>query len=110
MLQRSVLESSPSAPHTSVLPQGGRKPTPNRSWPQRLGAVVLCALGLAWTGHGVAATDQGGFTQQCAGFAQDPLLGTLWPGTLEQKSEKRSTALTAMVPRLSLHGMALATY
>src|SRR5262249_43897390 len=96
--------------HTSVLPPGGRKPTPNRAWPQRLGALVLCALSLAWTGHGVAATDQGGFTQQCAGFAQDPLLKPLWPGTLEQGGTKRSTALTAMVPRLSLRGMALATY
>ena len=110
MLQRSVLESSPSAPHTRILPQGGRKPTPNRSWPQRLGAVVLCVLSLAGTVPGVAATDQAGFTQQCSGFAQDPLLGPLWPGTLEQAGEKRSTALTAMVPRLSLRGMALATY
>jgi hypothetical protein len=110
MLQRSVLESSPSAPPTRILPQGGHKPTPNRSWPQRLGAVVLCVLSLAGTVPGVAATDQAGFTQQCSGFAQDPLLGPLWPGTLEQAGEKRSTALTAMVPRLSLRGMALATY
>ena len=110
MLQRSVLESSPSAPHTRILPQEGRKPTSNRSWPQRLGAVVLCVLSLAGTVAGVAATDQTGFTQQCSGFAQDPLLGPLWPGTLEQAGEKRSTALTAMVPRLSLRGMALATY
>lgn len=110
MRQRSVLESSPSAPHTSVLPPGGRKPTHKRSWPQRLGALLLCGLSLAWTAAVVAAPDQAGFTQQCAGFAQDPLLGTLWSGTLEQAGEKRSTALTAMVPRLSLHGMALATY
>jgi len=110
MLQRSVLESSPAAPHTRILPQGGRKSMPNRSWPQRLGAVVLCVLSLAGTVPGVAATDQAGFTQQCSGFAQDPLLGPLWPGTLEQAGEKRSTALTAMVPRLSLRGMALATY
>lgn len=110
MLQRSVLESSPSTPHTTVLPQGGRKPTQNRFWPQRLRAVVLCALSLAWTVPGAAATDQIGFTQQCAGFAQDPLLGPLWPGTLEQAGEKRSTALSTMVPRLSLRGMALATY
>jgi len=110
MLQRSVLESSPSAPHTRILPQGGRKPTSNRSWPQRLGAVVLCVLSLAGTVARVAATDQAGFTQQCSGFAQDPLLGPLWPGMLEQAGEKRSTTLTAMVPRLSLRGMALATY
>ncbi len=71
---------------------------------------MLCVLSLAATVAGVAATDQAGFTQQCAGFAQDPLLGLLWPGTLEQAGEKRSTALTAMVPRLSLRGMALATY
>src|SRR6266571_8817267 len=110
MLQRSVLESSPSAPHTRILPHAGRKPTPNSCWPQRLGAVVLCVLSLAGTVPGVAAPDQPGFTQQCSGFAQDPLLGPLWPGTLEQAGEKRSTALTAMVPRLSLRGMALATY
>ncbi len=110
MLHRSVLESSRSAPHTRILPQGGHKPTPNRSWPRCLGAVVLCVLSLAGTIPGVAATDQAGFTQQCSGFAQDPLLGPLWPGTLEQTGEKRSTALTAMVPRLSLRGMALATY
>src|SRR5262249_8951944 len=72
--------------------------------------LVLCALSLTWAGHGVAAADQGGFTQQCTGFAQDPLLKPLWPGTLEQGSAKRSTALTTMVPRLSLRGMALATY
>jgi len=110
MLQCSVLESSPPAPHTSVLPPRDHQPTSHRAWPQRLAALVLCALGLAWTGHGLAATDQGGFAQQCAGFAQDPLLKPLWPGTLEQVSEKRSTALTTMVPRLSLRGMALATY
>src|SRR5262245_59786606 len=110
MLQRRVRESSPSAPHTRVLPPGGRKPTPNRFWPQRLGAVLLCGLSLAWTAAGVAAPAQAGFTQQCAWFAQDPLLATLWPGTLEQAGEKRSTALTTMVPRLSLRGMALATY
>src|SRR5215831_977284 len=110
MLQRRVLESSPSAPHTRVLPPGGRKPTPNRFWPQRLGAVLLCGLSLAWTAAGVAAPEQVGFTQQCSGFAQDPLLGPLWPGTLEQTGEKHSTALTTMVPRLSLRGTALATY
>jgi len=110
MLQCRLLESSPSAPHTSVVPQRGRKPMQNRFWPQRLGAVVLGVLSLAWTGQGVAAPDQAGFTQQCSGFAQDPLLGTLWPGTLGQGGEKHSTALTTMVPRLSLRGMALATY
>ena len=110
MLQRRVPESSPSTPHTTVVPQGGHTPTPNRSWPQRFGAVVLCALSLAWAALGGAATDQAGFSQQCAGFAQDPLLGHLWPGTREQGGEKHSTTLTTMVPRLSLRGMALATY
>ena len=110
MLQYSVLESSPSAPHTRVLPLGGRKSTPNRFRPQRLGALLLCVLSLAWTAAGVAAPDQAGFTHQCAGFAQDPLLGMLWSGAPEQTGEKRSTALTTMVPRLSLRGMALATY
>jgi hypothetical protein len=111
MLQRRVLESSPSAPHTHVLPHAGRKPTPTRFWPQRLGALLLCMLSLAGPAAAAGpAPDQAGFMQQCAGFAQDPLLGTLWPGTLEQAGDKRSTALTTMVPRLSLRGTALATY
>src|SRR5262249_23078981 len=110
MPQRSILERRPSTPDIHALPEGGRKFTCNRFWPQRLGAVALCVLSLTWTVSAVAAPDQAGFTQQCSGFAQDPLLGPLWPGTLEQTGEKRSTALTTMVPRLSLHGTALATY
>lgn len=109
MLQCRVLESSPAAPHTRVVPQD-RQSTHHRCWLQRLGAVVLCVLSLAWAVPSLAAPDQAGFTQQCAALAQDALLGPLWPGALAQVSEKRSTALTAMVPRLSLRGMALATY
>ena len=99
MLRRSVLESSLSAQHTSIVPQRGPKPTSNRSWPHRVGVVVLCVLSLAWTIQEVAATDPVGFTQHCSGLAQDPLLGALWPGTSEQGMEKRSAVLTAMVPR-----------
>ncbi len=85
MLRRSVLESRLSAQHTSVMPQRGHNPTSNRSWPHRVGVVILGVLSLAWTIHGVAATDPAGFTQHCSGLAQDPLLGALWPGTLEQE-------------------------
>lgn len=110
MLQRSVLESSLSTQHTSGVPQRGYKPTSKRSWPHRVGLVVLCVLSLASAIQGVAATDPAGFTQHCSGLAQDPLLGMLWPGTPEQGMEKRSAVLTAMVPRLFLRGTALATY
>lgn len=114
MLRRRIPESDASAQPTSVMCQRDPKLTPNRSWPQRLGAVMLCMLGLTGSMQAVtlpaASAESAGFTQDCSGFAQDPLLGQLWPGLSGQGGEKRSTALTAMVPRLSLHGTALATY
>ena len=67
-------------------------------------------LSLAWTMQGVAVADPAGFAQHCSGFAQDPLLRALWLDTPEPGVETRSTDLTAMVPRLSLRGTALATY
>jgi hypothetical protein len=45
-----------------------------------LGAVVLLVLGLAWGVQGVIGEEQPGFTQDCSGFAQDPMLGALWRG------------------------------
>ena len=81
MLRRSVLDSSPSAQHASIVLQRGHKSTQNRFWPHRMGAVMLCVLSLAWTIQGVAAPGPAGFTQHCSGFAQDPLLGALWPDT-----------------------------
>ena len=56
------------------------------------------------------ATEKAGFTTDCSGFAHAPLLRHLWPGTSERAIEQRSAVLAAMVPRLSLRGMALATY
>ena len=110
MLRRSVLESSRSAQHTHVVPPHGRKPMSSCSWVYCAGAVVLCMLSLAWTMQGVAAADPAGFARHCSGFAQDPLLRALWPDTAEPAVETRPTVLTAMVPRLSLRGTALATY
>ena len=110
MLRRRAPESSTSAQHTNVLPQCGHKPTQNSSWLPRIGAVGLCLLSLAWTIQRTTATELAGFTQNCAGFAQDPLLGSLSPGTREQGAKPRVAALAAMVPRLSLRGTALATY
>jgi hypothetical protein len=110
MLRRSLLESSRSARHTRVVPSPGHQLMAHCSWPYRVGVMVLCALGLIWTMQEVAVADPAGFAQQCSGFAQDPLLRELWPGTSEPGVETRSAVLTPMVPRLSLHGTALATY
>lgn len=55
-------------------------------------------------------TASAGFTQDCSGFAQDPLLQSFWSGPAAPGVIQRSTALIAMVPRLSMRGMALATY
>ena len=110
MLRCCLPESRPPAQHTCVLPQRGRIPMPKRScWPV-LGAVLLCMLHLAWAAPGYAVPELPGFAHTCSGFAQDPLLGSLWPGTPAQKGERRSSVLAAMVPRLSLRGQALATY
>src|SRR5262245_58233450 len=110
MLRRCLPESRLPAQHTCVLPQRGRISTPKRScWPV-LGAALLCVLRLIWTVPGSAASEPAGFAHNCSGFAQDPLFGPLWPGTSEQKGERRSTTLAAMVPRLALRGKALATY
>ena len=110
MLRRCLPVSRPSAQHTCVLPQRDRIPRPQRScWPV-LGAALLCVLRLAWTAPGYAAPEPPGFTHNCSGFAQDPLFGPLWPVTSEQKAGRRSSVLAAMVPRLTLHGKALATY
>jgi hypothetical protein len=58
----------------------------------------------------MVGAEQAGFTQDCSGFAQDQLLGHLWPGKAAAATETSPTTLAAMVPRLSLHGTALATY
>lgn len=110
MLRRCLPESRPPAQHTCVLPQRGRLPTPRRSCWSVLGAALLCVLRLVWTAPGYATPAAPGFAHDCSGFAQDALFGPLWPGPSEQKEGRRSTALAAMVPRLTLRGKALATY
>jgi hypothetical protein len=110
MLRRCLPESRPPAQHTCVLPQRGRLPTPRRSCWSVLGAALLCVLRLVWTAPGYATPAAPGFAHDCSGFAQDALFGPLWPGLSEQKGGRRSTALAAMVPRLTLRGKALATY
>jgi hypothetical protein len=110
MLRRCLPESRPPAQHTCVLPQRGRLPTPRRSCWSVLGAALLCVLRLVWTAPGYATPAAPGFAHDCSGFAQDALFGPLWPGPSEQKGGRRSTALAAMVPRLTLRGKALATY
>ena len=110
MLQCRVPEGSASAQHVSGLPPYDHTPTPHSSRLYLLGAVILCMLSLAWTTQRVMATEASGFTQNCSGFAQDPLLEALRSGTRAQGAQQRAASLAAMVPRLSLHGMALATY
>jgi trypsin-like peptidase len=110
MLRRCLPKSRPSAQHPCVLPQCGRILTPRRFCWSVLGAALLCVLHLVWTAPGYAAPEAPGFAHTCAGFAQDALFGSLWPGTSEQHGGRRSTALAAMVPRLTLRGKALATY
>jgi Trypsin-like peptidase domain len=75
-----------------------------------LGAVVLLVLSLAWGVQGVLGAEQPGFTQDCSGFARDPMLGALGRGMPTLEGEKQFASPAAMVPRLSLQGTALATY
>jgi hypothetical protein len=75
-----------------------------------LGAVVLLVLSLAWSVQGVRGEEQAGFTQDCSGFAQEPMLGALWRAIPALEREKQFALPAAMVPRLSLQGRALATY
>jgi hypothetical protein len=72
--------------------------------------MVLLGLNLPCTLPGLAEAEQVGFTQDCSGFTQDQLLGHLWPGRAAAVGETPPAVLAAMVPRLSLHGTALATY
>ena len=110
MLRCCLPESRFPVQHTCVLLQRGRPSTPRRSCGSVLGTALLCMLHLVWTAPGYATPEAPGFAHSCSGFAQDPLFRPLWPGTSEQKVGRRSTALAAMVPRLTLRGKALATY
>jgi hypothetical protein len=75
-----------------------------------IGAMALLVLSLAWGIQGVIGGEQPGFTQDCSGFAQDPMLGALWRGMPALEREKPFASSAAAVPRLSLQGTALATY
>lgn len=80
------------------------------SWWRTVGGVVLLLLSLACTPRRMAAQEASGFSPDCSGFAQDTLLEALWQRTPEQGTAQRASVLAAMVPRIALRGMALATY
>jgi hypothetical protein len=75
-----------------------------------IGVVALLVLSLTWGVQEVIGGEQPGFTQDCSGFAQDPMLGALWHGMPALEREKQFASPAAMAPRLSLQGTALATY
>ena len=109
MLQSSVLLSRFSCDNHA-------EPGCHDSSRQRVGrlflldCMVLLLLSLVWTTQGVAETAPVGFMQDCSGFTQDPLLGHLSPGGSGVEAGAPFMSLAPMVPRLSLHGTALATY
>lgn len=110
MLRRSLPESRSPAQRPCVVPQRHCTPTLKRPWWHVLGFVLLSVPHLTWTAPGYTASEPPGFAHNCSGFAQDPLFGSFWPGTSEQRGGKHSNVLAPMVPRLSLRGTALATY
>ena len=110
MLRRCLAENSSPTQHSRVVPRCACTPALKCFWWSILRIVLLCALRLAWTAPGYAASEAPGFAHSCSDFAQDPLFGSLWPGTSEPKGGRHSNVLVAMVPRLSLRGTALATY
>jgi len=71
-------------------------------------ALLLTVITFIWPFQRLANAVQEGFDQDCAGFAQDPVLGDLWPW--KPGSKERGVSLASMVPRLALRGKALATY
>lgn len=108
MLLRSFLESSPSMQIIRTLWRC-RTSVHNLSWLHTVGVVMVLILSRAWTVQGMTVSEPGGFTQDCSGLAQDALLKQFW-SPAEPRVAQQSTVLAAMVPRLSLHGRALATY
>lgn len=67
---------------------------------------ILLVFGLVCGIDHVARAEPHGFEKACTGFAQDPMLGTLWS---ELSETTPISALTVSTPRLALHGKALAT-
>jgi Trypsin-like peptidase domain len=109
MVQRRILQGHSSC-DTHVWQRCRGDYRPRLAWSALVGWVTLLVLSLAWTGQGIAGTGSVGFLQECSGFAHDPLLGPLWPERPGPGIERDAMTLAAMVPRLSLHGTALATY
>ena len=109
MIQSGVLKGRSSCDNRVRQRRGGNY-RQNIAWFSRLGLVVLLMLCLAGTLQGVAEAEPVGFMQDCSGFAQEPLLGHLWPDSSTPEPATPAVALAAMVPRLSLQGTALATY
>lgn len=104
------------APEQCALTQSSRVCSPPwhtlpREYYRQLlfGAALWCLLSFPWSSRPVSAEEAPGFTQSCAGFAQDPLLGRLWPGVDAPGQAPPSALLAAIVPDLSLAGTALAT-
>lgn len=73
-----------------------------------VGMVMVLVFGLVSALRDVEGASAPAFTQDCSGFAQDPVLSGLWP--MSPGEQQSSTALAAMVPRLAMQGTALATY
>jgi hypothetical protein len=71
--------------------------------------MMLGALSLSCRLQRVVAAEPVGFSQDCSGFAQDPLLQQFLP-VVASGTAPPSTAFVSMVPRLTLQGTALATY
>jgi hypothetical protein len=72
-----------------------------------LGLTLLLMLTAITVRHGVSL-EHSGFAQDCAGFAADVRLGHLWG---RNAAPPQSDGMpSALAPRLSLQGMALATY
>lgn len=109
MVQHGSLETDPSK-HTGLSQEERADHGKDTSYFCVLGIVTLLVLSLAWGVQGVVGGEPAGFTQDCSGFAQDPLLDELWHGTPALGSEQPSASPAAMAPRLSLRGTALATY
>ena len=68
---------------------------------------ILLVFGLVCGIDHVARAEPRGFEKACTGFAQDPILGTLWSEL--PKVTQPIAALMVSTPRLALHGKALAT-
>jgi hypothetical protein len=95
----------PPAYRTFVLTRQRSRAEPRRHDLLRVG--ILLVFGLVCGIDHVARAEPRGFEKACTGFAQDPMLGTLWAELPE--TTQPISALMVSTPRLALHGKALAT-